>query len=241
MISHTPISIDECLSRVKIQLRLGSTTEHDDYLEIMISEGLRHLDALTLYVKRQCTLDIVDNRAELPKGFMKLLGMRFMNTQLINQMIDGEMVLAPIVTGSPVWYVDKKFLSDCGFTNSTSLLTNFQDTCQIVNNVIHFNSGNIESGTIQVAYMGLNTDEHGRLIIYEEYERALASYACWKFTQSHFNDYPANVRQDYQIEWVNQKAWIKGSAFKDEFQRTRMEVAAAANAMVSDKTVDWNI
>lgn len=229
------ITFDSVIARAKIQLRIGNTTEHDDFLEIAINEAISSLGALTLYKKSQCTLDIVDNKAELPKGFQKLLGMRFLTTIIETTTLNGVEITTSTPRCSPVLYVDTKFLNSCACEN-TAGFTNYTYACQIVNNTIHFNSNSIESGEIQVAYMGLNTDEYGRFIVYADYERALMSYACWRFTQSFFEMYPANLRQEYQQDWVNQRAAIKASAWISEFQKTKMEISAIVNALVADQT-----
>jgi hypothetical protein len=239
MISKNSIPIDEIIARAKIQLRVGNTSEHDDYLEIMISEGLRHLDAITLYEKRQCNIDIVDNKAELPKGFQKLLGMRFIKTTLETQIINGVPTQVPVPSCSTVFYVDTKFLNDCDCGNLFPFALNYSQTAQIVNGIIHFNSGNIESGVLQVAYMGLNTDKNGRILIYEEYERALSAYACYMFTMAYSEEKSIGLADRYYETWKAQKAWIKGGAWKDEFARTKMEISATINALVVDQTVNW--
>ncbi len=243
MISKTPISIEEVISRCRVRLKLGSTAEYDDYLEMSISEGLRHLDMLTLYVKQQATLDIQDNKAELPCGFMQLLGARFLKTVLTTTFVNGHMVNnVPIPVCSPVFYVDKKFLSDCGcnMNDSNSILQNFRDTMQIVNGYIHFNSGNIESGKLSIAFMGLNVDQNGRILIYPEYERALTYYAMSQFQEDILMDNRSIGLADRNYQkYVAQKAWLKGGAWKDEFQRTKLEVASMASALISDQTVNW--
>lgn len=238
MISTSTISIDEVIARAKIQLRIENTSEHDDFLELMISEGLRHLDALTLYKKKQCQLDIVDNKAELPKGFQKLLGMRFITTVVTTEIVDGVEVETSRPSCSTVFYVDTKFLNSCACENIPGV-TDYTSTAQIVNNTLHFNSSNIESGQVQIAYMGLDTDENGKLLIHEEYERGLSSYACGQFTLSYSENYPLGLSDRYMATWVAQKAWIKGGAWKDEFQRTKMEVASLVNALIVDQTVNW--
>lgn len=236
MISKSTISIDEVLVRTKAQLRLLNTSEQDDYLLLMINEGLRHLDALTLCVKRQCTLDIVDNKAELPKGFQKLLGMRFINTSLQPVIIDGVEVPKSLPSYSSVFYVDTAFLNNCNC--STYGFANYTSTAQIVNNTLHFNSNNIESGTIQVAFMGLNVNEEGQLLIYEEYERALSSYACYMFVMAYNDIYAIGLADRYYEIWKAQKAWIKGGAWKDEFFRTKKEISSFVNALVIDQRVN---
>ncbi len=243
MISRVPISIDEIISRAKLSLRITNTTEHDDFLEVVISEGARHLDALTLYKKCQETLQIKDSKAKLPNNFQKLLGLRLQKTELVTSFINGQMVQnIPIPVCSPIFYVDKTFLSDCGCNNSdgNNILQNFRDTMQIINGYIIFNSQNIESGTCQLAFFGLNVDENGRLILYSEYERGLSAYACAQWFLAFPNDNRSIAQYDrYMAIWVAQKSWIKGGAWKDEFQKTKMEIASMVNALVSDQTVNW--
>lgn len=242
MISRNEISIDEVLARTKVQLLIANTTEHDDYLEMMISEGLRHLDAITLCKKKQCILDIVDSKAELPKGFQKLLGMRILKTVLMNQQVNGIMQQVPIPICSPIFYVDTIFLNncECDNLNGNNILQNFRDTMQISGNTIHFNSNNIESGQVSLAFMVLNVDEFGRILIYEEYERALSSYASYMFSLAYLQDNRSVAMADrYYAIWVAQKAWIKAGAWKDEFQKTKMEIASMVSALVSDQTVNW--
>lgn len=237
MISKSTISINEILTRTKAQLRILNTSEHDDYLQLMISEGLRHLDALTLCVKRQCTLDIVDNKSELPLGFQRLLGMRFIDTKLQPIIIDGVSVPQSLPSYSTVFYVDTAFLNSFNIANSN--FVNYTNTAQIVNNTLHFNSNNIESGTIQIAFMGLNVDEEGQLLIYEEYERALSSYACYMFVMAYNDIYAIGLADRYYEIWKAQKAWIKGGAWKDEFTRTKKEISSFINALVIDQRVTY--
>lgn len=238
MISKNTISIDEVIARVKPQLRISNTSEYDLYLTMIISEALRHLDAVSLYVKRQCTLDIVDNKAELPIGFMKLIAMRFIGTTLVNQVINGVMQQVSVPYSQRIYYVDKQFLNDSSIPNS-QLLCNFNNTAQIINNYLVFNSDSVLTGTVELAFMGLNVDENGQILIYEEYERALASYACYMFTLAYPNELGVGISDRHYGVWVAQKAWIKGGAFKDQFQQNKLEIAAAICALVSDKTVNW--
>ncbi len=244
MISSVPIEISEVISRAKTRLKIANTTEYDDYLEQSVSEGLRHLDMLTLYVKRQATLNIADGKAELPCGFMKLLGARFLKTVLTTSFVNGIMVTnVPITVCSPIIYVDRAFLNDCDCNNNINgngMLQNFRDTMQIVNGYIHFNSNIIESGQLSLAYMGLNVDQYGRILVYPEYERALVYYACSQFQEDILMDNRSIALADRNYQkYVAQKAWLKGGAWKDEAQRTKAEIASLTSALLQDQSVNW--
>ncbi len=243
MIGKTPISIEEVISRAKVRLKIGNTSEYDDYLEMSISEGLRHLDMLTLYVKKQTILEIQDSKAQLPCDFMKLLGMRILKTVLTTSFINGKMVSnVPIPICSPIFYVDKTFLNDCACNNidGNNILQNFRDTMQIVNGYISFNSNSIDEGKVSIAYMGLNVDQQGKILIYPEYERALTYYAMSQFQEDILMDNRSIALADRNYQkFVAQKAWLKAGAWKDEFQRTKMEIASMVNALVQDMSVTW--
>jgi hypothetical protein len=73
---YEEILIDEVIARAKMQLRIATTTEHDDTLEVFISEALDHLDCASQLVKKQCCIDVCDHVSELPKGFVRILGLR---------------------------------------------------------------------------------------------------------------------------------------------------------------------
>lgn len=207
------IHIDEVIARTKLQLGLTHTTEYDDYFTLMINEGLRHLDCLSLLVKKVCKIDIIDNKAQLPCGFVRLLAARTIDTNDI---------------WNTITYSDLKFLNKTGC--DTNEVNNYTDSFQINNGYIVFNN-NTESETVMVAYMGWNTDDDGKLLIYADYERALSSYCAYQFTLSFFESYPESIRSDYKRTWIAQKNWIKGNDAKADFQNTKLEIQITVNAM----------
>lgn len=209
--TQNTIGIEEVIAHIKLQLNVTHTTEYDDYFTIQINEGLRHLDCLSLLVKKTCQVEICDNKAELPCGFVRLLAART-NGDNWGQMI----------------YSDLKFLARSGC--DTQNVCAYTDTFQINNGYIIFNNIT-EAESILVAYLGYNTDDNGRLLIYEDYERALVAYSCYKFGLSFFESVPSEVRRDYKSEWINQKAWIKGMDARASFQLTKLEIHLTVNAM----------
>lgn len=228
MISNIEISVNEVIARAKMQLGIDSTSEHDNYLNVLVEEGVRSLNALSLFIKKDCVLDIVDGRAKLPYGFMKLLAMRF---TVDNN--DGKKSYNPII------YVDTKFLNSLNINNHG--YSNYSNSAKIVGNYIHFNTNDIKSSKIEVSYYSLNISDDGNIVIYLEYERALMHYICWMFMLRYFDKYNSRIIDEHYRNFVNQKAQIRSSAFKREGDRTRMELASISNAIIADKTVDWNI
>ena len=221
------ITVDEVLASAKMQLRLTNTTEFDDFLEILINEALRSLNCLSLLEKRQCDLDIIDLKSELPVGFQRLLGLRFLKTNSVS----GDDICFNLL------YVDKKFLNDCKCNTSGRNLVNFTETFQIQQGFIFYNS-DIGATEVTLAFLGFNVDEFGRIEIFERYERALRAYACYKFTLSYPEDFKESTTQRYQNEWRAQKQWIRGDDMQNDFMKNRWEITKLFNTMLlSDLTV----
>lgn len=227
---YSTISIDEVIASTKMQLRLHNTTEHDDFFDIMINEAIRHLGALSIFVKRQCTLDFQDQKAKLPNGFHKLIGLRFINN-LVQDTSDTTNAFLTSNNCFRLLYVDKDFLCDCECAVPTTGVAQFDSGFQIQNGFIHLNSDlNLDKATL--AFIGLNVDDNDRLIVFEDHERALRAYGCYKFALSYSEDFKEATIERYKREWMMQKAWIKGSDAANDFQRNKREVQQLFNALL---------
>jgi len=214
---YSTISVEEVISRTKMQLRITDTSEHDEYLEMMIFEGLKSLRTLSNFIKKQVELDVVDLKAKLPNDFYKLLGLRFRDTN------DGGLC-------SQILYSDTNFLRSCDCDTSLSNVEDFRNRFQIIPGYIILSSGT-SAETISLAYLGLNMDADGRILIYEDYERALSSYACYMFTNSYADDYKEATIERYHKTWVNQRALIRGLDAANDFQNQKRQIQDIFNSL----------
>jgi hypothetical protein len=95
------ITLGDCVSRAKMQLGLASTSDNDIWFETLADEAAKHLQCLSIYVKKQCNVEIENGKFKLPCGFGRFIGMRFCDS-------DNGAFLEGI-------YADLKFLTlDCG-------------------------------------------------------------------------------------------------------------------------------
>ncbi len=86
------------------------------------------------------------------------------------------------------------------------LFEEFKDY-SIQNSLISFCDDIVSDGsTVTVTYKGLRRDSDGELWIEDDWERMLVAYIGWKFTRKHFEKYPAYIIQNYQREFITQKA-----------------------------------
>jgi hypothetical protein len=226
----TQISVEEVLARTKLQLRIVDTTEHDSYLQLMILEAVRALGTLSGFTKKQCEINIIDKKSELPKDFYRLLGIRATATPLSNGNNPFLSANSNCVTQV---YVDKRFLNDCGCDITSNMTVDFNNGFQIQNGFVFWNSDINSSGAkATLAYLALNTDSSGRLMIYEDYERAVSNYACYQFTLSYPELYNVGISDRYKREWVAQKAWVRGNDAAASFQQNKHEVMAVMNSLL---------
>lgn len=209
------ITEDEVIARIKMQLRLKDTSQ-DAFLSILVNEGLRHLGALSIFKKQECTLEIENGKAKLPSGFYRYLALR--------SGCDG------------IIYADKDYLIGCGCEIPDNIY-NWPDIFQIEKGIIYFPSDFTDT-TADLAYLGLNVDDNDRIIVYEDYERALNAYACWNFCLAYSEDYKEATISRYQHQWIAQKNWIKGNDVANDFQNTKREVQEAFTALLSSALIN---
>lgn len=217
---YETISFDEVVAGCKMQLRITSTAEFDDFLHMYVNEGARHLHCLSLFNKEQCNLEIIDLKSKLPTGFQQLLGARYSETR------DGD------TTYQNMLYIDKRYTDI-----TTASTADYQDTFQISKGYIQYNN-DVNATEMTMAYLGLNTDEFGRLIVYSDYERALRAYACYKYALAFPEDFKESTTQRYENEWINQGKLIRSTDVQNDFKNRKYEMSKIFKAfLLSDFAV----
>lgn len=216
----TTITIDQVLARVKTQLRIFDSAQ-DDYLTILIYEGLRHVDALPLVVKKCKTICVTDGKAKLPCDFYKLLAIRGVETTSTGHQHTTRV------------YVDTHFVKQCN-VDSDGNLQDYTSSFQINNGYIYLSNPSSETTDIELAYLGLNEDQDGNLLIYEDYERALNNYACYQFTLAYNENFNQYVIETYKRTWNAQKNWLRGEAARYDFENTKFQIRLTFNAIAID-------
>lgn len=198
-------------------------------------EGMGSLNVLSTLGKHQCKFDITDNQIDLPAGFVRFLALRGQ----CNTWTEAELLNNPLLVQSQnsgiILYADTTFLTSCGC--DTAGWNDWMNSIQINNGVMHFN-GATEMTSATMAYMGLNVDENGNALIYERYERALASYASWKYTNMYFEKFNQYIIDGYKQEWMAQASRIKGEDVANDFQNDKFEISNAVSGLLTSKVVN---
>lgn len=227
------LGIDAVITSIKSQLKIEDSSS-DIWFTKMVNEGVRALDILTLFKRKIEVLEVRNNIACLPCGFLRMLALRFG---------------APPYCGTAI-YVDIPFANYCGCNNIESGgdwggIFAFSNSYQIQGSNIVFNQAQNFSvngdfipqpiTNCTIAYFGFDVDAEGLFNVYADMERALTAYVCWKYAMQNFREYPTAIRAEYRQEFSAQKKWLKGNAVYTDFMNTRWQVAEWSNAILVNK------
>lgn len=224
------VSVEDVISRIKFDLRLSDTTEHDLGFEILIREGLGSLNCLTQLEKKQCNLEVNDCNVALPDDLVNFIALR------PKTWVSTDDATSKPLCGNFI-YANTQFLNNCGC--SLVGLSNFSESFQLNKGYIHFNDDNSAISEVTIAYEGLWKDKEGKRVIFERFERALTAYACWKFTRSWNEKYPQHITESYHQEWVLQKDYLKGQDVARDFQNNRREISELMRAWIVSAAVNY--
>jgi hypothetical protein len=235
------IKVEQVMTRTKLRLGLMDSTMADAYLEKLIDEAARHLDALSTYVVTCETLDIVCSKAELPENIRSnkdVICMRF------NEGNSGCSCQTSTSDGDTIENINNSFCG-CGYwyVPDRNVLTNFCGqgaNAQWCGNIFDINGGYIQFPTtltatqVTIWYRAYNMDDGGLMIVNEKQERALSAYAAYEYAMSGQNikSYTPYQISNWQKTWVAQKNWLRGSDVVDDHKLHKAEFSAIARAIL---------
>ncbi len=241
--TYATLTPDAVISSVKTELGIEASNQHI-WFRKLINESVRHIDALSIFVKRQCILPVDCGVAILPDGFFRMLAITIG---------DG------CGTCTNAIYVDLPFLRQCGCNMNENGQSQLGSTFEIQDNKIifhspFFNPDNNDSCTTdddadsdddqnngqpirecRIAFMGLNVDDKGLMKIYTDMERGITAYVCWKYTRQNFKEYPQYIQEGFKQEWISQKKWLKGLAYQENAREEAQQILEVVNAILVDK------
>lgn len=217
------ITLDECVAVAKGKLGLRNT-DMDILLMDTANEAVRQINAGNIFSKElPVILEIVDKKAKLPCNYYGLLGLHFNSDDANN------------IACQNIIYVDMEFLTSCGCTPPQNSIA-FTGVFEIVKGWMYFHQTPDNSTSVTLSYMGINQDTSGRMIVYEDFRRAVWSYVCYDFCLANQDEikYRGQWQQHYNI-WKAQKRWLTSEEFARKFHDEKHQIRAIMNAWVVDK------
>ena len=222
--SFDTIELRQVVSSIKMMCRIEGS-DHDRWLEKIVNDGAKRIDAGSQYLVQDAVLDVIDNEfSELPCDFDQLISLRYgSGTNCYG-----------------IYYVDLPFLKSCGCTMDNA--AHFGNFMRIQDGKIFYYFGvvsppgsSVEVTQVTLNYWAINKDENGLRVIYSAYEEALTHFGCWKFATAYYEKFPRGWAEEQRQNYVAQKEYIIGKWQQQQFRNKKRQVASTMNAIVNSK------
>lgn len=218
------INISQIVARVKVRLQLKDINDYNNEIEMFINEAGASLGSKSIFIKKNCRIEISCGRAQLPRGLKKLYGVR--------PIIDDCQITLPV---NSIWfgqafnndllYLDQTFFDTCQNEDLGGCSTmRLQGIYQQQGSQLVFPIPSYFTHAI-ISYAGYLTDCEGLLEMKAKYERPFGEYAYAMMLRT----YP----QLWNNEWGNRENAI---------DRANQDWVAGRMALVSDAFADdWEL
>lgn len=200
---------------VKQRLRIQNT-DHDAYLLALIYEGARRLRTTETFVLKEIEHTVENNSFTMPEYAKALVAAR--------------------VNCWDVIAIDYPFFQGCG-CNLTPIQTaqypTWYNMIKQNGRTFYFINTVADGMKVNAVYSMMNTGEDGLLLINEEQEIALISYASYQFAVSYPERYTNQQIQMWYKDYQFQAGYSRGAAARRTFMNQREQISAKMNSIVT--------
>lgn len=204
-------------------MKLGiSGTDQELWFGVELDHVLRKFNSPSTLQPIVQKVDVCDRKFKIPKGMFQMKGIRLkLNDEENEDSSEGQVTQPAYI---PLIFYSSTFPYFASQYCMESVLT-------ISNGYGHLNiSCSDEVECCFISYIGYHQDDHGNILIYENYENCLASYLCYMFLLQNPHYYTEawvtkEIRTEYYQTYLAEKKFIKGSEKKIEFDQERLKLA----------------
>lgn len=228
------IPLKDAITEAKKRLKIGMTSDDDDFLEILAWNAVRDIGALSSFVMKVDKIKVCNNRVELPPLCAKFLWFKICAE---GESQDEDGLNKPSVGSGAVIFANMPFFNSCG----SEAVGNFTNAA----NVVRINDGHLEFNNqsqyhfdhVLVAYLGYNTDEDGVFRISDTTKPAVVYRICAEYLLSE-KDYAGS--QLYSRKASAAKNYAKSIDWKTEFENNIDQINAMFRAYNYSHVVSRN-
>lgn len=206
------LTADEILPVVKQRLRIQNT-DHDAYLLTLIYEGARRLRTTETFVLKEVEHTVENNAFTMPECAKALVAAKASCWDIIS--------------------IDYPFFQGCGCSPNQATYPTWYSMIKQNGRTFYFINPVADGTTVNAVYSMLNVDENGLLLINEEQEIALISYACYQFALSYPERYTNQQVQMWYKDYQYQAGFARGAAGRRTFMNQREQISAKMNSIVT--------
>lgn len=230
-------SVEAIVTRAAFRLRLTDSGENLGYLERLVEEGARSLNATDTYLILCDETEIVCNSAKLPDNFEELIAFQLSPSdccsgccgQLLSTTTAEHGIHTSCCCLSYYYYSRAAFVN---FQTSACTYGWYGNFFGIQNNTFTFPS-TVTATSIKTYYKGWNDNGTGIMVPTAEQERALSAYAAFQYAL----ECPRGTYEPYQIqqwnaEWKAQKSELNGKRVVRDANMRKPEINAIMNSII---------
>lgn len=196
------------IAQAKFELRLHDSTLEDALLLTILRQLQMGINTWLTLEQKTATIEVDDCKAQLPCDFIRMTSQIsvFVNPTEISDEDD-----SPYASGANNSYA---YPSNSPWPTgypASGWINDFNLGYEIINGYLVFNNtGTYTISEVKISYQGVRTDLDGNPSIPATHERMLVAGMKWKYAQVYHERFPANLRQEFMLEFKAQKSHHKG-------------------------------
>jgi hypothetical protein len=172
------VPLDDAITEAKWMLGISETTIHDIWLNTQAERILINMSNLNSTAIYNTTLDVVEGEATLPDGMVRLLALRYCDS-------DGKSYGAYIGDFN---FINK---SNCSCDNNSDYpFTEYNTVLMINDSKLLWHSPSDAPSKVRIAYRGRRTDKDGFIMIFDYMVDAVKYGLCSEFALRYPSQYP---------------------------------------------------
>ena len=219
------ISYQTVIARVKMELGISSTTDHDPYLILKADEAMRQINDLSMYELKTVNVPLDNGTADLPCGLIRIMGLWFTNA-------DGTRC-----TKAPYVYKNIVDYCSCDTSGCPQMWNSFQING---NHIVFHNPSAMSADEVSVAFLGLRLDENGQLLMPETHDRCVQSYMKSAYREMMCSQIDNGAKAQLMLtqakgdkqDFRNQKKYLQGAANVTRWEEDKVNIGRKFTAWI---------
>lgn len=231
---------NQVITLARSYLNLMDTEENNNYLEKLINIAAGRLNATDSYVINCKESEIECGQAALPEFVDELICFQLEPSNscsgccqgMILSTTEAETGTLPAACNCVSYY----YFSQAAMTGAPGSCGWYQNYFYMQDNYLHFPS-TVTATSVKIWYRGLNVDDNGIMILQEEQEDALASFAAYRYALTFPQSYSPLQINEFKQNWIAQKNWLNGTEAVRKFKLQKPQISAVMNSIMMNKFV----
>ena len=212
------IDLTDAVMEAKRKLRITQTSIYDAELEGFASDCLKQVRALSTLIISNTTLDVVQGEAVLPKGFQKIIAVRFCDTDGI---------------GYGNYFADFAFMNQCGCEIYGGEIWGWDVGGMMINgNKIIFANPQNAPSKIKISYKSTLIDGDAYVLMPERSKLMVVYYLAHQFVSVYPKQYETWQYQEWKKEYMAKRDAVISEAARDSLTKNMAMMVSLTHPLI---------